>query len=241
MVFMSDIESAAAGGAAGAIAKTAIELGTAGARWGRAEVLKIALEFKEGINLSLTGRENFGEYAISAQTPEYKLIKKYVEDRKKRSLMLTGIRLRKLERNKEFELLENIKRTIHQHSGKLGVHLVQFVQSGLFIRSWNIFIGDASSENEIKTEINKVINELDKYLDFISESDSVKHRVEEIYTRIAANKPPLYMLGSSGDTAINIMKEIVDGIREKQLTGYEIEHQFLTKTKKYYVLIKQEE
>lgn len=228
---MNDIGSGVLGGIAGSLAKE-------GTKWGLEEIKKLALQLKEGVDLKFVGKVDYEAFSRSAKTPEYKLIRKFVEDRKHRSIMLTGIRLRQLEQNEDFKKVEEIKNSIHEHSGRPGVHLAQFVQSGLFNRSWNVLFGEAATEEELKSELNRVINELDKYVDFIEARDIVKTQVQGIHTRIIANKTPLYMIGATGPGAVKKAKEIVEGLKNKKMSDYDFEEQETMRNVKYYAFIK---
>ncbi|MFH0927431.1 MAG: hypothetical protein V1822_02520 [Candidatus Micrarchaeota archaeon] len=239
---MSGLEDMAAGAAMGAVAKEGLELAMKGGggalRFGIDNVKALALQFKEGVDLSFVGKEDLQGYAQASKTPEYALVKRYIDSRKFRSIMLVGIKLKRMERNKEFDKINLTKQKVYGYSGKDGKRLAQFVQSGLFLRSWSILVGDSENDIDIRKKVNYIIEDLDKYVEFVETHSDSEAMSREIYTRIVANRPPLYMLGAIGD-AIATAKKIVQNLKEKQIIDYDYDESITEGA--YYVFIKRKE
>jgi hypothetical protein len=72
-----------------------------------------------------------------------------------------------------------------------------------------VLLPKAASTMDITTEIEYILNEIDKYVVFIQERDNVDKKVEELTTRVYANLPNTLILCSSY-SANSILMSVVE-------------------------------
>lgn len=138
---------------------------------------------------------------------EWDISSKYVKDKDLRLLIQMGLTLRKLENDKKLDKLQNLRDKIRSKFGSRGLHIAQFVQVGMLATYLGVVISKIVDKNDLVTQIEEILNNIDKFVVFIQEKDSPDEKIDEVKIKIHANNPATLMLFSKR-SAINIIKEV---------------------------------
>lgn len=130
------------------------------------------------------------------KTSEWNLFKEFIDDHDFRILFQMGLTLRKLETQKE--RVEFLRDKILNKYDIKGLHIAQLIQNGFF----NRFLANALERNttpqQLKFEIKSFLDNIEKTVVFVKESDNVDYITQEIIVKIQANSPRTFMICGSG-------------------------------------------
>jgi hypothetical protein len=172
----------------------------------------------------------------SIKSQEWKIISDYINDRKLKPLILSGISLRKLEDDKDE--LHKLKDNIYAAHGRDGVHIAEMVQNGIFTQFINDLVGLDVGKKDIIRFTEKLIDDVRSYSLFISSDDSLERRIEQIKIKILGMNIDFLILFAS-DSAVSKLDEIVEKLKnEDYFKDYEIKtHIIETKSMKKTVFL----
>lgn len=175
------------------------------------------------------------------KTDEWRIFKSYIKDEDSRILFQMGLTLRRLEREgKDFEPLR--QKIIKKYKGE-GLHIAQFVQSGLLNKYLADVLETGSSPQEVKAEIEDLFKNIDNRVVFIKHEDKAKQKIGEVVDKINTHSPKTFIIFSAG-TAIKVCEKIKEGVMPKISRNYSFERYESGKEKvekRIYFLNKTEE
>ncbi len=165
---------------------------------------------------------------------EWDLFKTYVKDGKLHILFQMGLTLRDLEKDgKDLVSLKNKIRTKYKREG---LHVAYFVQNGLFGKLIANIIGRFQTTEEIKSEIENILGNIDKNVEFIDQYDNEKQTSDEIVTKVRAHSPETFIISSVG-SAIDVCVKIKENVMGRISENYTCEvYEDEDKNKRIYFL-----
>jgi hypothetical protein len=156
------------------------------------------------------------------RSTEYELLSKYILDKDLRILSQMGLALRKIENDPV--RCQELRGKVLKKYGLRGLHIAGAVQNEII----STFIGiDASATRnpiDLMNRIQKMLNEVDKYVVFVSPEDSVDVRVRQITSRIDVEVPDtvvLYGPWGARTTVHRITSKLEKTFKEYEFTTVE--------------------
>lgn len=164
---------------------------------------------------------------------ELDIFKGYIKDKDLHVLFQMGLVLRHLEKeNKDFEPL---KKKIKKKYFEKGLRVAYFVQNGLFNKYIGNLLDKGLSSTEIKSEIENLFENIDNVVAFVSHTDKIVQKINEIITKIQAHSPETFIISSIG-AAIDVCEQIKNGVMQG-IINYECEEYISeVKSKQIYFL-----
>lgn len=146
---------------------------------------------------------------------EWDLFRTYVKDKEMHILFQMGLTLRELENDKkDFEPLKN---KIRNKFKKRGLHIAYFIQNGLFGKLIANILGRFRTTEDIKSEVENILNNIEKTVTFINQFDKEEYISEEIITKIRAHSPETFIISSVGsaiETCIKVKESVMEIISD---------------------------
>ena len=169
------------------------------------------------------------------KTSEWKLFITFIGDDKTdlRVLFQMGLTLRGLE--SEQQKVKSLRNTILKKYGRQGLHIAQFVQNGFFGKLVGNILQRTPSMDELKSEIENLLVNIEKSVIFIKQTDDVEKKTEEIVIKIIAHSPKTFIICGSG-SAMAKCEEVKKTVM-RRISGY-TDELYETKYKKIYFLNK---
>ena len=172
------------------------------------------------------------------KTSEWKLFITFIGNDKTdlRVLFQMGLTLRGLE--SEQQKVKSLRNTILKKYGRQGLHIAQFIQNGFFGKFLGNILERTSTPQKLKFEIENLLQNIERTVIFIKQTDDVEMKTEEIITKIQAHSPNLFIVCSGGRAKTkcgNITKKVM-----KRISGYDAEL-YETTFKEMYFINKSEE
>jgi len=186
----------------------------------REQIVSLADRFRNRDVAFIGNSETIQIVKEQLKTGEWDLSKKYVEDKELRILIQMGLTLRKLESKKQFDKLHDLREKIVLRFQTRGLHIAQFVQRGIFAAFIGNVVSKINSIVELKSVVKETLENVEKNVIFIKETDDVNRKFDEVKTRLYANKPSTYIIFGK-NSAVNPSNEIVQRLREN-ITGYTV-------------------
>lgn len=187
--------------------------------WGEDKVKDLIKNFRDRKLIFINNKETIDLVKEQLKSGDWSLCKQYLKDSKLKILVQMGLTLRKLEPNPE--QLQNLRTKILDKYQARGLHIAQVVQNGILTE----FIGSIASRVHLGIEIVEKVENLllnvDKFVLFVKNNDSIEKKKGEIIIRLQANNPDAMILFSF-KSAVEICREIKEEL-EKDLTNYAIE------------------
>jgi hypothetical protein len=150
------------------------------------------------------------------KTGEWSFYKEHVKDKKLRVLIQMGLALRRLE--KDPEKLQNLRDNIIFGFGEDGLHISQFVQNKILSKYLGTVVSEINSEQDLIGALEDLLKNIDKFVIFIKTNDNIERSTKKIITRIDANAPKIFILGSR-KSAIDNCNKIKENLK-KEITDY---------------------
>lgn len=186
--------------------------------WSLEQIKSLAQKFLNRNLAFIEDSETITLVKEQRKSAEWEVYNKHVKDSDLRLLIQMGLSLRRLEKNQQG--LQRLRDRIVARYGRKGLHIAEFVQN----KALTAFIGIAASKarnaGELTETIESILNDIDKYVAFIKNTDNVASKVEELRILVIANKPvALILLGSKSaqDLTRTIALEL-----NRALKGYEM-------------------
>lgn len=178
----------------GNIIKDAAEGATRGVlNWTKEQVSELVKKLKNKDLGFIGNKETIDIVKEQLKAGEWNISKKFIDDKELRLLFQMGLALRKLEAKGEAEQTQDLRDKIVQRFGTRGSHIAQFVQSGICGRYLGAIMSKISSIEDIKSNVNEILQNIDKYVAFIKQEHEPKRQAEKIRTVIDAHNPPLHL------------------------------------------------
>lgn len=160
------------------------------------------------------------------ESSEWDFYKKYVKDKKLRTLIKMGLTLRDFEENGKKESLENMRNSICNSTlyGTKGLHIAQFVQNGLLLEHITKLLNSSLPLPQIFESIEGLLNNLETRASFIQQSSKIEFILEEIKIKILAHSPDTYFIfarDSALPQGIEIIKQLENSLN-KLSANYDI-------------------
>jgi len=189
--------------------------------WTKKEIKRLVKGFTNRDLAFIQDSQTIDIVKETRKSTEWDLYKRYLKDKRLRILAQMGITLRKLE--KDQDALHKLREKIQKAYGTEGLHIAEFVQSGILLRYLGI-VGDRfGSIVDITSTMEEMLNTVDKYTFFIKETDDPKKKAKEVLIRTQANLPSALILCSSG-SAIKKADKIITRIEaDIEDIGYDID------------------
>lgn len=206
----------------GSIIKDAAEGATKGVlNWTKEQVSELIERLKNKDLGFIGNKETIDIVKEQLKAGEWNISKKFIDDKELRLLFQMGLTLRKLESKGEAEQTQDLRDKIVQRFGTRGLHIAQFVQSGICGRYLGAIMSKISSVEDIKSNLNEILQNIDRYVAFIKQEHEPKRQAERIKTVIDAHNPSTFIIFSKS-SANRISKRII-GILKKEIPEYCIE------------------
>jgi len=130
---------------------------------------------------------------------EAKFYETYIEDKDILFQVRMGLALRKLERDKK--RLRDLRERIYKKYKIKGLHIAEFVQTGILHRYIGLLIGGMRSLEEFKKDIIEVLVNIEKHVLFVQEASKTADMVQKASNIIDANSPDIFVVSGIGDAA----------------------------------------
>lgn len=150
---------------------------------------------------------------------EMKLYKQYIKDKSLLLLVKMGLTLRRLENN--HEKLEDLRDKIFRKFGVNGLHICEFVQTGILSRYIFILVEKVISIEDLEKEINTILNNIEKHALFVTINSNLRMTLNLAFQSVSINNPSIFIISGSG-TASKIVREITVQL-QNLLSQYELE------------------
>jgi hypothetical protein len=144
------------------------------------------------------------EETIAAVREEYnsgeaKFYETYIEDRQLLFQVRMGLALRRLEKDKK--RLQNLRERIYQKYRIKGLHIAEFVQTGILHRYIGLLIGGMRSLEEFKSDILELLLNVDKHVLFVQDTAKAENIIRKAANTINANSPDIFVVSGMGEAA----------------------------------------
>lgn len=186
--------------------------------WTKEQIVLLAQKFRNRDIAFIQDQDTITTIKEQLKTGEWDIYKRYVHNNYFRVQIQMGLALRKFDHCGEFDKIKNLKEKIFSRFGEAGIHISQFVQSGMFSFFLGSVLNNSHSVNELESVILEILENIDKYVVFIQEGDSIETRKEEIKVRIYSHAPKTFIICSK-KSAIPCAQEIIELLKQS-LSGY---------------------
>jgi len=161
-------------------------------------IKSLALKFINKELLFIGETETIKNVREQLNTNEELFYRNYIEDRKKRNLILMGLAMRKMDKPLQIQKRNNLKNKIFNKFKKEGLHLTSLVQNGILSRYINILLEKIESPDILKLTINKFLDNIENYVCFIRNEHSIEEIIEIIKTKIISHSPEIFIISGMG-------------------------------------------
>ena len=180
----------------------------AGLDWSIDKIKQLALRFKNNDISFLEDPEAFEEALNQLKTEEWKFYERYIKDKNLRILIKLGLTLRKFENDDG--KLKYLRDEIRKRFDNKGLRIAQFIQNKTLLKfSGTLLINNVAG---ITHTIEDLLNNIDRVVVFIKETDKVENLCDELRTKIYANSPRILLLISKG-SANSIASSVVSNLQ----------------------------
>lgn len=130
---------------------------------------------------------------------EVKQYKMFVKDKEIIQVIIMGLTLRKLEKDKNYLRVRNLRTNILIKYKLEGLHIAQAIQNGILSRYVVNLLEQGFSINDVKLEVKNFLGNIEKHICFVSSNKKVQQIVEEVKTKINAHNPSIFVLSGAGN------------------------------------------
>lgn len=159
------------------------------------------------------------------KSKEMKIYNEYMPDSDNLILFEMGMSLRKLETEKDFVRLENLKDKIRAKYDIEGVHIAQTIQNKILLRYITELIEEGIEKDIIISRISKLISDIDSHVFFIQGEGKDIDTMRKINLKIEVNSPVFFVISGKG-SAVKTIEEVSDEIKNKPFENYYISRHF---------------
>jgi len=163
------------------------------------EKIKLALSKLMHRDLAfIEDRETIDTVRAQRASVEWDFLEQYIRDKKLRILIQLGLTLRRLE-TQSLDRLEQLRSKIHKKYGTHGLRIAEFIQAGILGTFIGVIIPKEQTPADFIDDIEQLLNDVEKYVVFVKNSDNVQKKSRDILVRLRANMPPtLILCGTRG-------------------------------------------
>ena len=216
------------------VIKDAAEGATKGALdWSAQRITELVRRFKQRELAFIEDNETIDLVRSQKEKPAWKLVGRFVKDKDLRLQVLMGFTLKKLETDLNLVKLQNLRDKIRRKYGTPGLHVAQLVQNDIFSKHFDILLKNADSDRDVEAEAANLLNNVDKYVEFVQAGDDFNRKARIITTRINANLPAVFIIFSCGSPAIDLSKKVMQAVMA-DIEGYSLELQIKNNPDKLY-------
>ncbi len=153
--------------------------------------------------------------------------------------MLVGLYLRQLDHEQKRPELDEARSKIHRRGGAISLRLAEFVQCGLFAKSFSLIIGSETPDSDARLKLHDFLSNLSVYLRFIKSDDRPGPVSEEIKTILYSRKPAIYMMAAKGVSATRCADEARRTLSgSPPLNDYEELQMFAPEKSDFYLILR---
>ena len=206
--------------------------------WTEEKIKRLVAKFHDSDVAFVEDPETINFLKKQRKTSEWNLFKQYIEDTNLRILFQMGLTLRMLDKQAKVTKLKALRDKIVNKYDTKGLHIAQFIQNGFFGKFLGNILERTSTPQKLKFEIENLLQNIERTVIFIKQTDDVEMKTEEIITKIQAHSPNLFIVCSGGRAKTkcgNITKKVM-----KRISGYDAEL-YETTFKEMYFINKSEE
>lgn len=188
--------------------------------WTEEKVINLIKKFKNKNLAFIQDEEAINDAKEQRKKGEWAFFNKYIKNKDYHILFQIGLTLRSYEQQrKDFRPLQ--RKVINKY-GEWGLHIVHFVQNGLFSKYIGNILERISSDKEIKSEVETLFKNIDNTVVYIRRTDNPKQKINMIITKIRAHSPETFIISSIGGATDNC-KGIKNGVMREVSSDYECE------------------
>jgi len=137
---------------------------------------------------------------------ELKQYKLFVKDKEKIQIIIMGLTLRGLEKEKNNWRIMNLRTNIRIKYRLEGLHMAQAIQNGILSRYIISLLEQGFSMSDTKMQVEEFLNDIEKHICFVHSNKNAPQIVEEVKTKINAHNPNIFVLSGAG-SAMKITME----------------------------------
>jgi len=186
--------------------------------WTKDQISDLVAKLRNRSLAFIEDRETIELVREQRHSMEWQILSQYVTDRRLKIIAQLGLSLRKLENDKE--KVDRLRMKILKTYGKEGLHIAEAVQNEVLSTFLGVDMPLVQSPADLTIQIEKLLNNVDKYIVFISPEDIVDRRAKEIETRLMADVPNTLILYGCRSVARTKVRSIVNRL-EKSVPSYE--------------------
>ena len=188
-------------------------------------IRKLAKKFKKGKFAFIKERETIDSALALKKSTEIKIYKTYFNNSNGNEIIFRmGLLLRRLESEKDFVRLNNLREKIKIKYSIEGVHVAQAVQNKVFFKYISKLISEGYGKDLISKRINKLIEDAEELIIFVNNEDDISILMESIKNKISV-RSPVFLVISGKYSAANKVEIISESFRDG-LDGYSIDKHF---------------
>lgn len=180
-------------------------------------IKSLALKFINKELLFIGETETIKNVREQLNTNEELFYRNYIEDKKKRNLILMGLAIRKMDKTFQIQKRNNLQNKMFNRFKKEGLHLASLVQNGILSRYINILLENIESPEVLKEAVNKFLDNIENHVCFIRNEHSIAEIAEIIKTKIISHSPEIFIISGMG------------GAKEKAEESYKELSEFISK------------
>jgi hypothetical protein len=186
--------------------------------WSKDQVRGLVARLRDRSLAFIQDRETIELVREQRHSTEWQILSQYVKDKRLRIIAQTGLSLRRLEDDKE--KVDRLRTKILKAHGIEGLHIAEAVQNEVLSTFIGIDSPLSASPADMTNQIERLLNNVEKYIVFVGPEDSVDYRVREIATRLMADVPNTLILYGCRNEARNRVHSIVNRLK-KTVSSYE--------------------
>jgi hypothetical protein len=188
--------------------------------WGSVKIKELVQKFNDRDLAFIEDYETIEVIKKQRKTGEWDLFKRYVSNPDWRILFQMGLALKRLEM--EGEDWEHLTKKISKRYELNGLHVAYYFANGLFGKHVTILLERGYSTEKVIKELNVFFMNIDKGVAFITKTDTVKIRSNEIITKIHSNNPEIFIMSSGHSIAMKKCEQIKNVVMG-EISNYECE------------------
>jgi len=186
--------------------------------WSKDRILDFITRLRNRSLAFIEDRETIELVREQRHSTEWQILSQYLTDRRLRIIAQMGLSLRRLENDKE--KVDKLRMKILKAYGKEGLHIAEAVQNGVLSTFIGVDLSLVQSPADLTIQIERLLNNVDKYIVFIGPEDNVSRRVKEIEIRLMADVPNTLILYGCRSVARKKVRSIVNAL-ENSVSSYE--------------------
>lgn len=203
--------------------------------WTLASAKRLAKRFRDNRVSFIQDEEVIEVIRQQRNREEYILYRKYINDPDIRIQCIVGLAMRSYEQ--DARRIKELTDDLFDKYGGQGVHVARAVQIGVLTDLIMELMPEARSREALGGIITRLLGNVDEHFCFVKNTDDVNTRVEDIYVRVTANQPDVFIISGSR-AAIGKAEEIAI-VANARLADYSISFQTRDRIKAIIALTKE--